>query len=134
MTDYQVDYCWDHSGPLAVLHVTLTGSLLSDPGAIPAIIDQAHALVDQSDALTACIAYDLTGMEGHLPLEALMRRGAPSPRVARVAIIGARTRPDEMAVLIMSAAKRVPYPVHFFATLADAAPFLTESQPAPNAS
>lgn len=112
--DYQVVYCWDHSQTPPVLLARVSGSLLADPGAIPAIIDQTHTLVNQQAFLEAVhLVYDITHTEGRLPLAALMRRSVISPAVKRVVVLGARSRTDEMAVLIMSAAKRLPYDIAF---------------------
>jgi len=115
--EYHITYHWDTSNPLTVLHARVSGSLLADPTAIPALIDQTHKLVDERPgAEGVTIVYDLTRTEGRLPLAALMRRSVISPAVRRVIICGARSRTDEMAVLIMSAAKRLPYDILFAAS------------------
>jgi len=128
MADYELAYRWSLVSAAPVLYVRVLGSLLSDPNAIPAIIDRVHAYAEQSLYPRVRLAYDITRTERHLPLPALMRRAAPSPRVQRVAVVGAGARTDEMAVLIMSAAKGLDYPLRFFATLDEAAPFLHEQE------
>ncbi len=125
MADYQIEYRWNLAGGVPVLSVVITGRLLDDPTAIPTIIDQTHAFIERHPQFThVYIAYDLTHTERKLPLAALMRRSEYSAKVGRVAIIGAGARTDEMAVLIMGAAKRVPYTIAFFDTAEAAAPFL----------
>lgn len=125
MADYQLDYRWNMAGRVPVLSVVITGRLLNDPTAIPSIIDQTHAFIDRHPQYDAVyVAYDLTHTERKLPLPALMQRSAYSPKVKRVAVIGASARTDEMAVLIMGAAKGVPYPFGFFDTPEAAASFL----------
>jgi hypothetical protein len=115
--DYHITYHWDTSNPLTILHARVSGSLLADPAAIAALIDQTHTLVDERPgAAEVTIVYDLTHTEGRLPLAALMRRSVISPAVRRVIVCGARSRTDEMAVLIMSAAKRLPYDILFAAS------------------
>jgi hypothetical protein len=44
-----------------------------------------------------------------------MCRSVLSDKVRRVVVIGARARRDEMSVLIMAAAKRLPYEIDFSA-------------------
>jgi len=128
MADYQLEYRWNVASSVPVLSVVITGRVLNDPTAIPTIIDQTHAYIDRHPQYGAVyIAYDMTRTERKLPLPALMQRSAYSPRVKRVAIIGARARTDEMAVLIMGAAKGVPYPYGFFDTPEAAARFLYDS-------
>ncbi|MBN1200649.1 MAG: hypothetical protein JXJ20_02215 [Anaerolineae bacterium] len=117
MPDYTVEFRWDISPTRAVLWITLQGNLLSDPQSIPTIIDQAHAYADRYEGhKPVCLAYDLSSTEQQLPLAALMRRTRISAKVKRVAIIGARARTDEMAVIIMANAKRIPFEFKFFKT------------------
>ncbi|MBN1565391.1 MAG: hypothetical protein JXA10_16210 [Anaerolineae bacterium] len=126
MSTYHIDYHWDADYPIPVLHVIVTGELPNPLYSLPALINRAHAYVDQCDAYDAVyLAYDMTGTSGKLPLEALLRRGKPSPKVKRAAIIGANSRSDEMAVLIMASARHIPYEFSFFRSLMDAAEFLT---------
>jgi hypothetical protein len=51
-----------------------------------------------------------------------MRRSVVSLAVKQVTIYGARSRTDEMAILIMSAAKRLPYEIVFAAFTPDHKP------------
>lgn len=118
MADYLVNYTWDTSHAVPLLIVSVSGRLLTDPLAIARIIDQAHLLAEQhteSDELY--LVYDLTRTERRLPLNSLMGRTRISPRVKGVYVIGIINRTDEMAVLIMSAAKRLPYTVEFYPSL-----------------
>ncbi len=131
MTDYRVEYRWNSAQPLPLLLVTVSGRLLADPRSLPQIIDQAHHVVDQhKDCEAVCLAYDLTRTEGRLPLHALMCRSVLSDKVRRVVVIGARARRDEMSVLIMAAAKRLPYEIDFFGTLEEAYPALGQQSAA----
>ncbi|HMM28728.1 MAG TPA: hypothetical protein PKD46_10625 [Aggregatilineaceae bacterium] len=118
MADYSVNYTWDASHAVPLLIATVSGRVLSDLTALPRIIDQAHAIAEQH---TECeglyVAYDFSRTERRLPLDALMKRTRISGRVRGVYVIGAGSRKDEMAALIMSAAKRLPYPVVFYPTL-----------------
>jgi hypothetical protein len=121
--DYQIAYRWDFSQARPALLAHVSGSLLADPATIPTIIDQTHTLINEQPHLTAVtLAYDLTRTEGRLPLAALMRRSVVSPAVKQVTIYGARSRTDEMAILIMSAAKRLPYEIVFAASTPDHKP------------
>lgn len=120
MADYHVNYTWDASQPVPLLIATVSGRVLTDLSALPRIIDQAHALSEQHTECDALyLAYDLSRTERRLPLDALMQRTRVSPRVKAVFVIGVGSRKDEMAALIMSAAKRLPYPIDFFPTLDD---------------
>jgi hypothetical protein len=132
MTDYHVTYHWDTSYVTPVLFVTTTGKILSDPQTIPTIIDQTHALIEkQREHAALILVYDTIGTERRLPLESLMGRQVFSPKVKGVILIGARARTDEMAVLIMSAAKRLPYDIQFFDTRDEAEAYL-RAQDAPH--
>ncbi len=124
MADYELVYRWSLVSAEPVLYVRVVGSLLGEPNTIPTIIDRVHAYIEQSLYPHVHLAYDITRTERRLPLPALMRRSAPSRRVQRVAIVGAGARTDEMACLIMGAAKGLNYPLRFFDTLEEAAPFL----------
>ncbi len=120
MADYLVNYTWDASLAMPLLIVTVSGRLLTDLSALPRIIDQAHAVAEQHTECDAlAIVYDFSRTERRLPLDALMKRTHVSARVKAVFVVGAGSRKDEMAALIMSAAKRVTYPVEFFPTLDD---------------
>ncbi len=123
MSLYTTNTHWDMNHPVPVLHITVTGALT--PQGIPTLIHQAHTIVDQNEAYnTVYLAYDITGTSGKLPLKALMQVRRLSSKVKRVAIIGASSRSDEMAVLIMASARSIPYEFGFFHTPAEAAAFL----------
>lgn len=127
MADYQVNYTWDTSHAVPLLIATISGWLLSDAQALGRIIDQTHAIAEQhTDYDEIYVAYDLSRTERRLSLQALMCRSRISQRVKTVYVIGAGSRKDEMAVLIMSAAKRVPYEVRFAQTLDDVHAALSE--------
>jgi hypothetical protein len=118
MADYQLNYTWDASHAVPLLVATISGRLLNDRQALGQIIDQTHAVAEQHiDYEEIFVAYDLSQTERRLPLHALMGRSRISLRVKRVYVIGAGSRKDEMAVLIMSAAKRLPYEVRFCGSL-----------------
>jgi hypothetical protein len=125
MADYQIDYRWDVSQTIPVLWLVVTGRLLTDHSAISSMIDQAHALAERHDEYNAVhLAYDLRATEGTLPLSMLMRRTRTSGKIKRVAIIGARSRLDEMAILISASAKQLPYEFGFFTSQEHAVDFL----------
>ena len=125
MRAYHIDYRWGVNHGVPVLTITVTGQLSDPTTNLPALINRAHTVVNRCDLCSAVyLVYDFTGTSGKLPLEALMRRGTPSPKVKRVAVIGADSRSDEMAVLIMASARHIPYEFGFFPTLTDAAAFL----------
>lgn len=120
MADYLVNYTWDASHAVPLLIATISGRLLTDLSAPARIIDQTHAVAEQHTECDAlAVVYDLSRTERRLPLDALMKRTRVSARVKAVFVIGAGSRKDEMAALIMSAAKRLPYPIDFFPTLDD---------------
>jgi len=126
MSNYYVEYCWDTSSSVPVLWIVVSGKLLDDPRALATIIDQAHLRANRDkDQTEVYLAYDFSATEGRLPLSYLMQWSHPCPKVKRVAMIGVRARIDEMAVLIMAAAKRVPYECRFFETREDARYFLS---------
>jgi hypothetical protein len=127
MKNYQVHFRWDLSHAIPLLLVTVSGRLLSDPTALPAIIDQAHACAEDREE-GVYIVYDFRGTEGKLPLHALMRHTRTCRRVRQVAVVGARARSDEMAFLIMGAAKRVPYGHVFFKSPEEAIMHLRQEQ------
>jgi hypothetical protein len=115
MTDYQVDYHWDDTHSIPILTIAVSGRLLTDKRSIPAIIDQGHTYVEQNKECKAVyLIYDFSKTEGRFPLDALMRSTPYSHKIKEVAIIGAHARTDEMALLIMGAAKRIPYEYRFF--------------------
>lgn len=117
MIDYQADYHWELIGERSVLFVTITGSLLSHSRAISTIIDRTHHLANgRSETDQVWIVYDFTRTEGRLPLQSLMVDTEPCSKIRRVSVIGLHNRADEMSILIMVAAKRMSYPVDFFAT------------------
>lgn len=133
MSDYHIDYRWHRDHAIPVLHVTIAGALPTIGHSLPAIINRAHARIDQcADCHAVHLVYDISGTSGRLPLAALMRRDQPSRKVERAAIVGARTRADEMAVLIMAAACRLPYDFEFFDSPAAAAAYLRATEPACN--
>jgi hypothetical protein len=117
---HTVDFRWHtlRSIPLLVVHVS--GKILLDSRIIPAILDQSHVQVDHHSANSVYMLYDFTQTEGKLPLHALMQRTFASSKVKRVGVMGARTRADEMAMMIMATAKRLPYPIEFFRSVEDA--------------
>lgn len=118
MADYQVHYTWDATHAVPLLIATITGRVLNEGQALGRIIDQTHAIVEQrTDYDELYIAYDLCRTERRLPLHGLMSRSRVSSRVTRVYVVGAGSRKDEMAVLIMSAAKRLPYEIRFCGSL-----------------
>ena len=118
MADYQVNYTWDTSHAVPLLIATVSGRVLSDAHALGRILDQTHAIAEQhTDYDEIYLAYDLSRTERKLSLHGLMGRSYVSSRVTRAYVVGAGSRKDEMAVLIMSAAKRVSYEVVFCATL-----------------
>lgn len=118
MADYQLNYTWDISHAVPLLIATISGRVLNDGQALGRIIDQTHAIAEQhTDYEEIFVAYDLNRTERRLPLHALMGRNRISSRVKCVYVIGAGSRKDEMAVLIMSAAKRLPYEVRFCGSL-----------------
>lgn len=120
MVSYLVHYTWDESHAVPLLLATVSGQILYDGQAVGRIIDQTHAIAEQhAECDRLLLAYDLSATERRLPLADLMKRSRISPRVAGVYVIGLGSRKDEMATLIMSAAKRLPYPVGFFSTLDD---------------
>jgi len=118
MADYQVHYTWDATHAVPLLIATVSGRVLTEGQALGWIIDQTHALAEQHTEYDKIfIAYDLSRTERRLPLHGLMSRSRVSSRVKRVYVVGAGSRKDEMAVLIMGAAKRLSYPVDFFPTI-----------------
>lgn len=120
MADYQVNYTWDTTHAVPLLIVTISGRVLNDGQALGRIIDQTHAVAEQhTDYDEIFVAYDMSRTERRLPLHGLMGRSHISPRVKGVYVIGAGSRKDEMAVLIMSTAKRLPYEIHFCPSLDD---------------
>lgn len=125
MADYQIEYRWDVSQAIPVLWLMVTGKLLTDHRAISTMIDQAHAYADRYDQYNPIhLAYDIRATEGKLPLAMLMGRTRVCSKVKRVAVIGARSRLDEMAMLIMAAAKQLPYEFGFFSSSDHAVEFL----------
>ncbi len=117
MIDYQADYHWELLDGTPVLFVTVTGHLLSNPRAIPAIIDRAHHLSNAHHEFDQVwIVYDFTRTEGRLPLQALMVDTELCSKICRISVIGLHSRADEMSILIMAAAKQASYPVDFFTT------------------
>ncbi|NDJ76047.1 MAG: hypothetical protein GYB65_07290 [Chloroflexi bacterium] len=120
MADFQVEYRWDTSHAIPILFITVSGHILTDAGTIPGIIDKTHALVEKCGWNTVYLVYDICQTEGRLPLNAMMSRSAFSSRVRRVIVVGAKARTDEMAVLIMGAAKQVPYDITFCDSLDNA--------------
>jgi hypothetical protein len=121
MPSYQVTYQWDMSHSVPVLLTTVSGNLLDNPDTIATIIDQTYAYIDQhGEYQTVHLVYDITDTERRLPLEALMRSQQYSLKVQQITLVGARSRKDEMAVLIMGAAKRLPYDFAFAHTLEEA--------------
>lgn len=128
--DYFITYQWDTSHRPTVLLALVSGSLLADPATIPTIIDQTHTLINEQTNLDAIhLMYDLTRTEGRLPLAALMQRSVISPAVKHVTICGAHSRTDEMAVLIMSAAKRLPYEIAFTSSIPQPGPQFSAHRP-----
>jgi hypothetical protein len=121
MLSYHVTYRWDTVSGVPVLFVTLAGQLLADASTLADIIDQTHRYVDACDKYNAVhIIYDFTRTERRLPLHGLMQSGQVSRKVRGATVVGAQTRKDEMAVLIMAAAKQVPYDFAFTQTLDEA--------------
>lgn len=128
MAELTAYHAWDLAFPIPVLVVTVA---VARPGAgqtIPALLDDVRAAVDAEQHAQVCVAYDLRAVDLRLPLEVLMQSTAPSPKVQRVAVIGTRSRIDEMAVLIMAAAKQFPYPIRFFRSYVQAVPFLAGTE------
>ena len=127
MADYQIDYHWDVSQAIPVLWLVVSGKLLTDHRTISNMIDQAHAYAERHDEYNLIhLAYDIRATEGKLPLAMLMGRTRMCNKIKRVAIIGARSRLDEMAMLIMAAAKQLPYEFGFFSSQDHAIDFLYE--------
>lgn len=132
MTSYQIEFQWDRDYAIPVLYIIVTGQSRNIGHSLPTLINRTHAYVEQCVACHAVhLVYDITGTPGTLPLNALMRRRPPSPKVKRAAIIGARSRADEMAVLIMAAAYNIPYEYGFFDSQVDALHFLQAPVAAP---
>lgn len=132
MDELMAYYAWDLAFSLPVLVVTVMPCHCEGGLKLPEVIDRVYAYVEQQTYPAVCIAYDLRSTDGRLPLNALMQSAAPSPKVQRVAVIGARARTDEMAVLIAAAAKQVTFPIRFFPSYAQAVPFLVGREAAPS--